>query len=264
MIEATRPSIDFDAKKLMRSLLVFAPWIQDLRFRGEARVLQALGQPFRAEFAGLRALTLTDPLVVDIGCNRGISISTFLSMRPDARVVGFEANPDLAAATKAMFSRDPRVEIRSMALGDRPAKLTLHVPVYRGYRFDGLGSMDAQTARALFDGRLLYWFDPRRLVVEEKPVAVRRLDDEHLDPDVIKLYVQGHEAAVLDGARDTLARNEPIVIAPSRTPHVDALLRAQGYGRYQWQRDRFVPEADFGYVVYYMTPARARSSGTVR
>ena len=242
-------------------MLVYAPWVQDLRFKAEARVLAALRRPFRAEFAGLRALPMDDPLVIDIGCNRGIAIATIRSMKPHARILGFEANPDLAAATKAQFIDDTRVEVQPIGMGDKPAELTLHVPVYRGYRFDGFGSMDPVAARALFNEHLLYGFDPRRLVVEQKKVVVRRLDDYRLDPAVIKIYVQGHEAAVLEGASATLARSEPIVILPSRTPHLDAMLRARGFGRYQWSKDRFVAEADFGYVVYYMTPARARAVG---
>lgn len=245
-------------KKLLRSLLVYAPWVQDLRFRAEARVLRAIDRPFRAEFAGLRALPMQAPLVLDIGCNRGISMSTILSMKPDARVIGFEANPDLAAATARLFADDPRVEVLPVGLGERALEHTLHVPVYRGYRFDGLGSFDAGHAGALFDGRLLYWFDAHRLVFEKKPVSVRPLDDFALAPQVVKLYVQGHERAVLEGARETLAQSEPVVIAPAQHPEVDALLRGHGYARYQWHRDRFVAEADDRYVVWYMTRSRAR------
>ena len=251
----------FGVKKVVRSVLVFAPWVQDLRFAAEARVLRSLARPFRPEFGGLRALPMADPLLVDVGCNRGMATSTMLSMKPGARVVGFEANPDVAAATRAMFAGDPRVDIRAFGLGERPSEHTLHVPVYRGYRFDGLGSFDPVLAKALFDGRLLHWFDPKRLAIEQKPVVVRPLDDFDLDPAVIKLYVQGHEVPVLRGAMRTLARSEPVVIAPARTPDIDALLRAQGYRRYQWVGDRFAPEDDSGYVVYYMTPARAREVG---
>ncbi len=255
--------MSLDVKKVLRSLLVHAPWVQDLRFRTEARVLAVLRRPYRAEFAGLRTIEARDPLVLDIGCNRGIAISTILSMKPGARVMGFEANPDVAAATKAQFAHDARVQIVSTGLGDAPSEMTLHVPVYRGYRFDGLGSMDAHAARALFDDRLLYGFDRARLVVEQKRVTVRPLDEYGLEPEVIKLYVQGHEPAVLEGASETLKRSEPIVLAPSQTPSIDAMLRTRGYARYQWVKDRFVAEADFGYVVYYMTPARAREIGAM-
>ncbi len=247
-----------DAKKVLRSMLVYAPKVQDFRFHAEAKVLAALRRPFRPEYAGLRMLADASPLVLDIGCNRGISIATILSMKPDARVVGFEANPDVAASTRAQFAADRRVEIVAVGLDDHAAERTLHVPVYRGYRFDGLGSFDEAWARALFDGRLLYWFDERRLVVEAKPVSVRPLDAFDFEPTVVKLYVQNHELAVLRGAARTIARSEPIVLAPSRHGDIDALLRSHGYGRWQWQDGRFVAEADGGYVVYYMTPRRAR------
>ena len=250
-----------DVKKVLRSFLVYAPWVQDLRFRGQASLLRALRKPFCAEFAGLRALRTRDPLILDIGCNRGIALSTMLSMKPDARIVGFEANPDVAASTAAQYAGDRRVEIRAVGLGERPSEHTLHVPVYRGYRFDGLGSFDPWLAQALFDGRLLYWFDAKRFVVEQKRVVVQTLDSHRLDPTVIKMYVQGHETAVIAGAQETLRRCEPIVMAPSQTPAIDESLRALGYRRYQWNGERFEAEADFGYVVYYMTPARARDVG---
>ena len=125
------------AKKLLRSLLVFAPRLQDTRFRAEARFIRAFRRPFRPEFAGLRALALQDPLVLDIGCNRGISIETILAMRPDARVIGFEANAFLAADTKRWFAAEPRVEIRPVGLGNRASSIDIHVPRFRNYRFDG-------------------------------------------------------------------------------------------------------------------------------
>jgi FkbM family methyltransferase len=245
-------------------MLVFAPWVQDLRFAAESQVLRTLRRPFRAEFAGLRALRLSDPLVLDVGLNRGIATDTIRTMMPTARIVGFEANPDLAAATAARLRDDPRVEVRAAALGTRTTTGTLHIPVYRGYRFDGYASFDRGFAGKLFDDRMLYGFDPAHLVIEAREVPLRSLDGEGLAPDVIKLYVQGHERPVLEGGAKTLAAHEPIVLAPSHNPDVDAFLRAAGYGRYQWVRDRFVAEEDSGYVVYYATPARARATGMVQ
>jgi FkbM family methyltransferase len=242
-------------------MLVFVPWVQDLRFAAEDRLLRVLRRPFRAEFAGLRALRLSDPLVLDVGLNRGIAATTIRSMMPTARIVGFEANPDVAAATAARLRDDRRIEVRAAALGTTNAIGTLHIPMYRGYRFDGYASFDRGFASKLFDRTMLYGFDPAHLVVESREVPLRSLDDEGLAPDVIKVYVQGHERPVLEGAAKTLAAHEPIVLAPSHNPEVDGFLRAADYGRYQWNRDRFVAEEDSGYVVYYATPARARATG---
>src|SRR5688572_9857878 len=106
-----------DAKKLMRSALIFAPRLQGARFRSEARIVRALRRPYQSEFAGLRALPLKDPLVLDVGCNWGISMASILAVRPDARIIGFEPNAALAADTTRWFASDQRVEIRPFGLG---------------------------------------------------------------------------------------------------------------------------------------------------
>lgn len=249
------------AKKLVRSLLVFAPRLQDTRFRAEARFIRAFRRPYQPEFEGLRALPFHDPLVLDIGCNRGISIETILAMRPDARVIGFEANASLAADTKRWFAADPRVEILPIGLGNRAGSIDIHVPRYRNYRFDGLSSLDRSLATIVLVNDYVYWFDPRHLRVETMSSAISRLDDLKLSPAVIKLYVQGYEEQVLDGATETIRSHEPVILAPSGRAEIDAKLRSKGYKRFQWLNGNFVPEIDGGYCVYYMTASRYEKLG---
>jgi FkbM family methyltransferase len=243
-------------KKLLRSLIVFAPRLQGARFRAEARVVRILRRPYQPEFEGLRALALREPLVLDIGCNRGISIQSILAVRPDARVIGFEANAALAAETKRWFAPDRRVEVRPSGLGSRPGSIQIYVPRYRNYTFDGFGSFEPSGAERHVSDGWLYGFDPRHLHVDTVTVTIERLDDLNLAPAIIKLYVQGYELEVLEGAAGTLARHEPVILAPSGNLDVDTVLRSKGYRRFQWSEGRFEPEADFGLYVYYMTPAR--------
>jgi len=250
------------AKKLLRSLLVFAPRLQDTRFQVEARFIRVFRRPYQPEFAGLRALALQDPLVLDIGCNRGISIETILAMRPDARVIGFEANSLLAADTKRWFAGEPRVEIRPVGLGNRAGSIDIHVPRYRHYRFDGLGSFERSLAEKVLVNDYVYWFDPRHVRIETVTSAIERLDDLRLSPAVIKLYVQGYEEQVLEGAAETIRANEPVILTASGRPEIDARLRSEGYKRFQWLNGAFVPEIDSGYCVYYMTASRYEALGS--
>jgi FkbM family methyltransferase len=250
------------AKKLVRSLIVFAPRLQGARFRAEARFVRAFRRPYRPEFAGLRALSLENPLVLDIGCNRGISIETILAMRPDARVIGFEANSLLAADTRRWFAAESRVEIHPFGLGSLANSIEIHVPRYRNYRFDGLGSFDRSMAERLIANDCLYWFDPQHLHTETIESAIKRLDDLKLRPDVMKLYVQGYEEQVLEGATETISSSEPVILAPSGRPDLGAKLLAKGYGRFQWSNGCFVPDGDGDfYVDYYMTPSRLKGLG---
>jgi len=243
-------------KKLLRSLLVFAPGLQGARFKAEALFIRAFQRPYQPEFEGLRALRLRDPLILDVGCYRGISIETILAMQPDARVVGFEANSLLAADTKRWFALDPRVEIRSVGLGNQASSIEMHVPRYRSYRFDGLGSFDRSLAEKVLANDYVYWFDRRHLRTETIHSAIERLDDLKLSPSVIKLYVQGYEEQVLDGAAETIRTNEPVILAASGRAEIDANLRSKGYKRFAWSNGRFLPEGDGGLYVYYMTASR--------
>ena len=65
--------------------------------------------------------------------------------------------------------------------------------------------------------------------VAETPVEVRRIDDLGVDPDFVKLDLQGFEHAALLGMRETLERSRPVLLveAPEAASH--ELLAEHGY-----------------------------------
>lgn len=153
-----------------------------------------------------------DALLLDVGANRGLVLELMRRLMPQARIVAFEPNPRLAAALAARWRRDPRVEIRAQALGERTSHATLWVPVYRNWWFDGLASLDPEAARGWLSAERLYGFRPERLRLEPLRCETVRLDDLDLAPAFVKLDVQGHEAAVLRGGEATLRRHRPILL----------------------------------------------------
>lgn len=214
--------------------------------------------PYRPPYRGIRAFHVKEPLFVDIGANRGLSISTLRTMKPDARIVGFEPNYTLVEQVRAFFKDDPNIRVEACGLGDSLRELTLYLPVYRGYRFDSLASVHEGHARNWLNADRLSCFDPSKLVIEEMRVQIRTLDEFDLAPFLVKIYAQGYEREVLEGARKTIEKHQPVVLVPQQQPAADALLRAFGYRRYSWIGNRFVAEADSGYVVYYLTSAHIR------
>jgi hypothetical protein len=92
---------------------------------------------FRDRFAGC---------YVDVGGNVGQSIESIRLYAPDARIISFEPNPNLAARLVTRYRNDPLIEIRDIGLSDRTAQLKIHVPAYRGFFYNGLGSLDLETA----------------------------------------------------------------------------------------------------------------------
>jgi FkbM family methyltransferase len=245
-------------KRVLRAAQTFFPGLQDFRFRIEARLLHALDRPFSYPYFGLRAFHVDNPLFVDIGAHRGLSISTLRTMKPDARIIGFEPNYILVEQVRAFFKNDPKISVEAFGLGDKRHELTLYVPVYRGFRFDGLASVDKDSAQNWLSADRLLGFDPAKLVIEEMRVQIRTLDEFELAPFLVKIYTPGHVREVITGAKKTIDKHQPVILAPKQQPSADALLRDLGYRRFSWIANKFVAEADIGYVVFYLAPAHVR------
>jgi hypothetical protein len=72
---------------------------------------------------------------------------------------------------------------------------------------------------------------------EQVTVTVRKHDDYGMsDVAFIKIDVEGHEVAVLEGASDTIARNRPVLLIESEDRHrknavadVEVFLKQRSY-----------------------------------
>ena len=151
-----------------------------------------------ATLAMLRTLASRARTLIDVGANVGKYTHFFLQTAPrDARVVAFEPNPEARDLLRAN-TRDRRLAILGDALGAESARQSLWVPVdASGNPVSGLGHLA----------------DPR---AEERTIAyeieIRALDDlvsagsvPLVAPVLAKIDVEGHEVAVLTGARSLLA-----------------------------------------------------------
>ena len=141
---------------------------------------------------------LADPhrVSVDAGANRGVW--TEVLRRHSRQVCAFEPNPKMYAELR----RCARPEVRTfpLALSDRAGSGDLLVPQNdRGFSNQGA----SLSAARIGDGRF-----------GVVAVETRRLDDLDLgDIGFLKVDVEGHELAVLEGARETLRRHRPTMVA---------------------------------------------------
>jgi hypothetical protein len=131
----------------------------------------------------------------------------------------------------------------------------LYVPIYRGYVYDGLASLDRAEAHWLNADRV-YRFRPDQLTLEEHCVEVRTLDAFELRPDIIKIDVQGTERAVVEGGVRTLEQSLPVLLIEAPTPELVSLLRDFGYMHYAFCRGTLVPETLGDPNTFFITPDR--------
>ena len=149
--------------------------------------------------------------VVDVGANEGQFARLARAALPTSQIFSFEPLPECFAKLQAQFGGDRHFEAFPFALGASPAELTIYRSAYSPS--SSLLRMGATHRRAF----------PHTTDVDEVRVHVETLDavlggcplDGHV---LLKLDVQGFEAAVLQGARETLQRVSLVLVELSLEP----------------------------------------------
>jgi FkbM family methyltransferase len=195
-------------------------------FEPELALLPSLADPARPAF--------------DIGAHFGLWTA---AMRPHcSQVHAFEAMPRLASVLRVGYRRDRRVCVHEVALSNRVGTATMRIPV-------------ASLGRSTIEpGNQMQRLKDASQPIQEISVPVRPLDAIDLpDPGFIKIDVEGHELAVLQGGAALLARARPALIiemegyhAPESRATITSMLQSLGYSALQIPGSRntiFLPEA---------------------
>ena len=230
-----------DPRKVFRTAQAYAPLSRDRFDAVQGALLRWLRLPHEPDFEALRVLPLRrSPVFLDVGANRGQSIQSMRLMRPDARIEAFEPNPRLAERLDKVFGGSVRVH--ALGLSDRAGSVALHIPHYRGMSYDGLASVDRDYAARWLNAETVYGFDARRLAIETVVCRLARLDDLGIEPDFVKLDVEGHELAALRGATRTLETARPVLLVENghANPDIVAFMRRLGYRPRFFEKGRFV------------------------
>lgn len=232
-------------KKPVRTAQSYFPALKEAKdgfYRTYRRSLRLPSEPFYAAVGIINKAF--NGSYIDIGANTGQSIESIKLYAPDARIFSFEPNPNLAAKLTARYRTDASVTIRGVGLSSAPGQMTLHVPSYRGFVYDGLGSLAYDSARSWLGPETIYFFDPDKLKVHSFDCAIETLDMQAIDnPVFIKIDVEGAELDVLKGATDTITRYRPILSIEDLhgNPEIDALLKPLGYSPFRFDAGRFSP-----------------------
>jgi FkbM family methyltransferase len=151
----------------------------------------------------IAALDLTGETVYDIGADQGIYTLFFArKVGPQGRVITFEPNPISYShvVTNVQLNNFPNVEVRNVAIGEMPGKLTFAFPA----KDPGRGSADEMIREQILK-------EPGSQAVE---VNVETLDQlisaaDLPAPTFAKIDVEGFELQVLRGMSNTLKTKRP-------------------------------------------------------
>lgn len=169
-------------------------------------LFKALTQQHHTEMLPLlRPLVPADGVIVDVGAHAGQFTKLLARLAPLGRIVAVEPSPYVLGILRAVvrWRRLRHVEVVAAALSDAPGVLTLATPIKRsGSVGFGLASLTEQAPERSYR--------TDAVPVETLDAVVDRLGLDRLD--LIKCDVEGWEAHMLRGARESLARFRPPLV----------------------------------------------------
>jgi FkbM family methyltransferase len=175
-------------------------------------------------------------VVFDVGAHAGLHLEQFLGLvGPSGHVIAFEPIPELAADLVDKYRDSSIVEIRNIALGDKPGRsgfLILHKALgMSGFR-QRAGSGDQGA--------------------EEITVEVDTLDHQAAELgrlDYIKIDIEGAEISCLRGARQTVNRHRPLISVEYGMPGY-SMFGNTAMTLFEWAREcGYVPSDLFGNLI---------------
>ena len=178
-------------------------------------------------------------IFIDIGSNRGESIlSIIVSCKNIPVIHGFEPNKFIYDKLNNKFGKLPSVNLNNLGMGNKTENKTLFVPFYRKWMFDGLSSFHYEFAQGWLKNRL-WRYKESNLNIKEIECNIKVLDNFELNPFFIKIDVQGYEIEVLQGAKETIFKNKPIILIESITPNIINFLSELNYKFYFFSSGKF-------------------------
>jgi len=175
---------------------------------------------FEPEIFLLPLLCNKNQIAIDVGANQGIY--TYCMAKVARAVVAFEPNADLIASLKKVVAEN--VQLQTSALSNVCGESLMRIDPTN----NGLSTIEQRNS-----------FHSANPAVDpiHRNVCTRTLDSfDFGNVSLIKIDVEGHEEAVLQGARETINRNKPVLIIESEDQHnsgaprrISGMLAELGY-----------------------------------
>lgn len=225
---------------LLRAAQSYFPLARRAKFETYNALTRYFGLKIEEEFHFLSKIGEV-ALAIDIGGNWGQSIEALQWTCKPKRIVCIEPNPYLNGILRARYRSRPEIIVLENAVSDAPGEHRLYVPSYRGFVYDGLASLDRASAAEWLNEHRVAGFDRSKLRIDEHTVKVITLDSLQLQPDVVKIDVQGHEYQAVKGGEQTFRRAQPITIIETPDSRVVELLASYGLLPFRYHAAHLAP-----------------------
>lgn len=187
------------------------------------------------ELQAARLINKNNPVVYDVGANRGQSIVSFKLMFPEATIHSFELNPLFHPVLDEIAAKYPNTQVHKHGLSDTNGEVEFFIPIVNGVLHYEEASIDNVALDRPWVRDRLISLDPNFQVSRHRG-TVQIGDELGLPaPDIIKIDVEGVELRVVKGFIETINASKPLVIVEnSDWKAVTDLLGTLGYKPYRF------------------------------
>jgi FkbM family methyltransferase len=157
------------------------------------------------------------------------------------KIIGFEPNKLVFGKLKNNYyiKNNKRIILHQCGLSDKDDELPLYIPFYRKWMFDGLASLNYESANNWLTNRL-WRYRHHLFSIKKVDCEVRKLDDFNFNPYFIKIDVQGHELKVLEGGKNTIEKYRPILLIECVNDQIIHFLNQFNYLFFHYQKGELI------------------------
>lgn len=149
-------------------------------------------------------------VVVDVGANAGLLSIAYSLAFPESRIIAIEPCPESCMAI-AHNTAGLNVEIINKAVGNSPGMVTMSLPTIEQRGQEDRRSLELEKKLAENLGILSVYGTSGLYRIEAEVDTLDNLVGD-LDVGWLKIDVEGHELAVLEGADSLLRNHKPIIV----------------------------------------------------
>ena len=178
----------------------------------------------------LHILCRPDMTSIDVGAKFGMY--TYRLNKHSKKVVAFEPIKDLNTALSKIFKND-NIDVMPVALSDKSGEVSMRTPLYKSGN-PCYGRSTIEKENSLEFNQIKGW--------NEFTIKTKRLDDLHINNiGFIKVDVEGHEQAVLEGAGKTIQKFRPRMLIEANNHHLPKAVEKL----FSWAKHN-------DYLIYFM------------
>ncbi len=214
-----------------------------------------------------------NPLIIDVGSNKGQTIDFFLKMFKNPVIYGFEPNRELYLYLCEKYKSNSNISIRNYGISNRDGKLIFKETITS--ETSTFEELNPDSHYLKMKSHVL-GIKPENMVKSAYEVEVITLSgfikkNSLSDIDIIKIDTEGHEYKCLQGLFDDNVinagfiqleqHNDDMYINMATEETISKLLAGNNYCLYKKITHGF---GDFDEVIYIHTNHRHQASNTVR